>query len=56
MPMKKLTLHKYVVEVTIKPTHVLATTPSVQFKKEVFDDPNSANQYLSHNFNMPPFF
>lgn len=48
--------NKYVVEVTIKPTHVLATTPSVQFKKEVFDDPNSANQYLSHNFNMPPFF
>ncbi|EOD7098740.1 hypothetical protein ACJ5PX_003129, partial [Acinetobacter baumannii] len=32
------------------------TTPSVQFKKEVFDDPNLANQYLSHNFNMPPFF
>ncbi|EPQ3074623.1 hypothetical protein NRQ09_002058, partial [Acinetobacter baumannii] len=30
--------NKYVVEVTIKPTHVLATTPSVQFKKEVFDD------------------
>ncbi|SSU64505.1 Uncharacterised protein [Acinetobacter baumannii] len=25
--------NKYVVEVTIKPTHVLATTPSVQFKK-----------------------
>ncbi|EMH6386035.1 TPA: hypothetical protein ACGDLT_003812, partial [Acinetobacter baumannii] len=48
--------NKYVVEVTIKPTHVLATTPSVQFKKEVFDDPNLANQYLSHNFNMPPFF
>ncbi|EPK2778870.1 hypothetical protein JID20_003456, partial [Acinetobacter baumannii] len=24
--------------------------------KEVFDDPNLANQYLSHNFNMPPFF
>ncbi|MEE3787272.1 hypothetical protein Q4Z83_14700 [Acinetobacter baumannii] len=39
--------NKYVVEVTIKPTHVLATTPSVQFKKEVFDDPNLANQYLS---------
>ncbi|MGQ0895176.1 hypothetical protein ACT4ZS_09200 [Acinetobacter baumannii] len=36
--------NKYVVEVTIKPTHVLATTPSVQFKKEVFDDPNLANQ------------
>ncbi|MDV4220918.1 hypothetical protein MSG84_06745 [Acinetobacter baumannii] len=48
--------NKYVVEVTIKPTHVLATIPSVQFKKEVFDDPNLANQYLSHNFNMPPFF
>ena len=48
--------NKYVVEVTIKPTHVLATAPSVQFKKEVFDDPHSANQYLSHNFNMPPFF
>ncbi|BCA99842.1 hypothetical protein ATCC19606_21780 [Acinetobacter baumannii] len=26
--------NKYVVEVTIKPTHVLATTPSVQFKKK----------------------
>jgi hypothetical protein len=48
--------NKYVVEVTIKPTHVLTTTVSVQFKKEVFDDPNLANQYLNHNFNMPPYF
>ncbi|MDX8161316.1 hypothetical protein SLJ89_19440, partial [Acinetobacter pittii] len=47
---------RYVVEVTIKPTHTLSTTPDVQFKKEIFDDPNQANQYLSNNFNMPPFF
>ncbi|MDO7437072.1 hypothetical protein [Acinetobacter nosocomialis] len=48
--------NKYVVEVTIKPPHVLTTTVSVQFKKEVFDDPNLANQYLNHNFDMPPYF
>ncbi len=48
--------NRYVVEVTIKPTHTLSTMPDVQFKKEIFDDPNQANQYLSNNFNMPPFF
>ncbi|WP_233728973.1 hypothetical protein [Acinetobacter pittii] len=36
--------------------HTLSTTPDVQFKKEIFDDPHQANQYLSNNFNMPPFF
>ncbi|WP_218660041.1 hypothetical protein [Acinetobacter pittii] len=48
--------NRYVVEVTIKPTHTLSMTPDVQFKKEIFDDPHQANQYLSNNFNMPPFF
>ncbi|MDF2678396.1 hypothetical protein [Acinetobacter calcoaceticus] len=48
--------NKYIVEVTIKPTHTLSTVSSVQFKKEVFDDPKLANQYLHNNFNMPPFF
>jgi len=47
--------NKYVVEVTIKPTHILSAS-SVQFKKEVFDNAQLANQYLNNNFNMPPFF
>ncbi|MCG9482604.1 hypothetical protein MCL30_12525 [Acinetobacter pittii] len=47
--------NKYVVEVTIKPTHALSAS-SVQFKKEVFDNAQLANQYLNNNFNMPPFF
>lgn len=47
--------NKYVVEVTIKPTHTLSAS-SVQFKKEVFDNAQLANQYLNNNFNMPPFF
>ncbi len=47
--------NKYVVEVTIKLTHTLSAS-SVQFKKEVFDNAQLANQYLNNNFNMPPFF
>ncbi|MCR9032029.1 hypothetical protein NXA97_02420 [Acinetobacter baumannii] len=44
--------NKYVVEVTIKPTHVLATAPSVQFKKEVFDDPNCIflHKHTTHSY------